>query len=75
MPRAMLSYTKEVLKKVSFDVKLFCEEIKKAVRRLLPHEIEELREFVAELTRKRPQLKVGLNYIPQNTDQFLDRAV
>ncbi len=75
MPRAMLSYTKEVLKKVSFDVKLFCEEIKKAVRRLLPHEIEELREFVVELTQKRPQLKVGLNYIPQTTEHFLDRAV
>lgn len=75
MPRAMLSYTKEVLKKVSFDAKLFCEEIKKAVKRLLPHEIEELREFVIDLTRRRPQLKVGLNYIPRNSDQFLNKAV
>ncbi len=75
MPRAMLSYTKEVLKKVSFDVKLFCDEIKKAVKRLLPHEIEELREFVVEITQKRPQLKVALSYIPHNTDHLLDRAV
>ena len=29
MARAMLEYTKTVLKKVSFDTKLFCKELKK----------------------------------------------
>lgn len=67
MPRAMLSYTKEVLQKVSFDARLFCEEIKKAVKRLLPHELEELREFVERLSRKNPQLSAGLIYIPVHT--------
>ena len=62
----MLSYTKEVLRKVSFDVRLFCREIKKAVNRLLPHEIEELREFVLQLSRNKPQLQKGLLYIPKN---------
>ncbi|MDR9401428.1 MAG: hypothetical protein RI558_08410 [Psychroflexus sp.] len=67
MPRAMLGYTKKVLQKVSFDIKLFCEEIKKAVKRLLPHEIEELREYVINLSQKKPQLKKGLKYIPSYT--------
>ena len=66
MSRAMLSYTKEVLQKVSFDVRLFCMEIKKAVNRLLPHEIYELREFVFQLSKTKPQLQKGLLYIPNN---------
>ena len=40
MSRAMYDYTKAVLHKVSFDVSLFCIELKKALTRLLPHEIE-----------------------------------
>jgi hypothetical protein len=66
MSRAMLSYTKEVLRKVSFDVRLFCREIKKAVNRLFPHEIEELREYVYQLSKNKPQLRKGLVYIPKN---------
>ena len=66
MSRAMLSYTKEVLRKVSFDVRLFCMEIKKAVDRLLPHEIYELREFVFQLSKNKPQLQQGLLYIPKH---------
>ena len=41
MARAMYEYTKTVLNKVSFDATLFCKEVEKAVRRLLPHELEE----------------------------------
>ena len=66
MSRAMLSYAKQVLQKVSFDVRLFCVEIKKAVKRLLPHELEELREYVFQLSKKKPQLQKGLHYIPKN---------
>ena len=62
----MLSYTKEVLQKVSFDVKLFCKEIRKAVNRLLPHEVEELRNFVFHLCKNKPQLEKGLYCIPKS---------
>ena len=56
MARAMFEYTKEVLKKVSFDVRLFCREVEKAVKRLLPHEIDELRIFINSLIHKNPKL-------------------
>ena len=56
MARAMYEYTKEILKKVSFDVKLFCREVEKAVKRLLPHEIDELRIFINSLINKNPEL-------------------
>lgn len=56
MARAMFEYTKEVLKKVSFDVKLFCKEVQKAVKRLLPHEVNELKIFVENLISQNPQL-------------------
>lgn len=57
MPRAMFEYTKEILKKVSFDVNLFCRELKKATERLLPYELDELREFIISLMQKNPSLK------------------
>lgn len=56
MARAMFEYTKTVLRKVSFDVTLFCKEVKKALQRLLPHEIEELKLWIIALTRQNPQL-------------------
>lgn len=52
----MFDYTKAVLSKVSFDVNLFCKELKKALTRLLPHEIEELRIWVNNLISQNPQL-------------------
>ncbi|NLN24245.1 MAG: hypothetical protein GX163_01000 [Bacteroidetes bacterium] len=56
MARAMFDYTKTVLSKVSFDVNLFCKELKKALTRLLPHEIEELKLWVYSLIKENPQL-------------------
>ena len=56
MARAILDYTKTVLKKVSFDVDLFSKELKKAVKRLLPFEIEELRIWLLQFTADRPEL-------------------
>jgi len=56
MARAMFEYTKTVLDKVSFDPSLFCREVKKALQRLLPHEIEELRIWIMALTNKNPEL-------------------
>ncbi len=63
MARAMFDYTKAVLSKVSFDVNLFCKELKKALTRLLPHEIEELRIWINELIKEKPQLNRCLIYL------------
>ena len=63
MARAMLDYTKTVLKKVSFDVSLFCKEVQKAVQRLLPYEIEELKLFVLSLIQQNPELNQSLVYL------------
>jgi hypothetical protein len=63
MARAMLEYTKTVLKKVSFDAKLFCKELKKAITRLLPQEIEELKEWLERFITDKPELQESLIYI------------
>jgi len=61
----MYDYTKAVLSKVSFDVNLFCRELQKAMDRLLPYEIEELKIWVDELLQKQPQLNQCLIYLNQ----------
>ena len=63
MARAMYDYTKSVLNKVSFDVTLFCIELKKALTRLLPHEIVELKIWLNILIEKKPQLNQCLIYL------------
>ena len=60
MARAILDYTKTVLKKVSFNVELFSKELKKAMKRLLPFEIEELRIWLLQFTVDRPELYPSL---------------
>jgi len=56
MARAMFEYTKTVLKKVSFDTNLFCKELQKALQRLLPYEIEELKIYIKSLILQNPEL-------------------
>ena len=56
MARAMFEYTKTVLKKVSFNTELFCKELEKAVKRLLPYEIDELKIWLNEFTYEKPEL-------------------
>jgi hypothetical protein len=63
MARAMLEYTKTVLQKVSFDVKLFCKEVKKAVERLLPEEVEELKLWLRQFLNDKPELQESLIYL------------
>ncbi len=65
MSRAMFEYTKAVLSKVSFDVRLFSKELKKAITRLLPHEIDELAIWVDSLTKQQPQLIPCLKLLNQ----------
>ncbi|MDQ7917739.1 hypothetical protein RBU60_09145 [Mesonia sp. MT50] len=63
MSRAMFEYTKTILQKVSFDVVLFCKEVEKAVSRLLPHELDELRDYILLLVNQNPNLKDSLIYL------------
>jgi hypothetical protein len=63
MARAMYEYTLTVLKKVSFDVRLFCKEVEKAAQRLLPHELEDLRIFIQSLIHQNPELDRCLIYL------------
>lgn len=60
MARAMFEYTKEVLKKVSFNADLFCKEFEKALGSLLPYEVEELLIWVNQFTYNKPELRACL---------------
>lgn len=53
----MLDYTKSVLKRVSFDVSLFCKELEKACKVLLPYEIEELMSWLSKFVKEKPELQ------------------
>ena len=57
MSRLIYDYTKSVLERVSFDAKLFCKELDKAVRVLLPYEIEQLTEWLLNFTKEKPELR------------------
>lgn len=46
MTKKTLEYSKKILSKVSFDIKLFKKELAKAYQNLLEEEIEELRNWV-----------------------------
>ncbi|NNM19503.1 MAG: hypothetical protein HKP24_13140 [Croceitalea sp.] len=63
MARVMLEYTKTVLQKVSFDAMLFAREVKKAVSRLLPNEIEELKIWLQQFICDKPELQQSLIYL------------
>ena len=60
MARAMFEYTKTVLKKVSFNTELFGLELKKAIKRLLPYEIDELRIWLVSYIHEKPELNACL---------------
>ncbi len=53
----MFSYTKNVLERVSFDPLLFCKEIRKALKVLLPYEIEQLKDWLIQYTQEKPELQ------------------
>lgn len=65
MARAMFEYTKTVLEKVSFNSVLFCKELEKAIKRLLPYEINELQIWVKELVMRNPELATCVNLLPK----------
>lgn len=53
----MLDHTKNVFKRVSFDVSLFCKELEKACKVLLPYELEELELWLSKFIKKKPELQ------------------
>lgn len=59
----MFTYTKNILERVSFDPQLFCKELVKALKTLLPYEIEQLTDWVLNYTIEKPELKQCLIYI------------
>lgn len=63
MAKTMYEYTRVILQKVSFDPVLFYKELQKAVKLLMPDEIEELKEWLENFTRDRPELKESLVYL------------
>jgi len=52
----MFEYTKTILSKVSFDPTLFGKELNKAMDRLLPYEVEELKVWLDAYTKNKPEL-------------------
>lgn len=63
MARAMFEYTKTILKKVSFNADLFCKELDKALKHLLPYEVEELIIWLKQFTANKPELYVCMAVI------------
>lgn len=57
MSRLIYDYTKSVLERVSFDASLFCKELEKALKTLLPYEIEQLTEWLFSFTSEKPELR------------------
>ena len=57
MKRTMLAYTQKILESVSFDAELFCKELEKSLKLLLPYEIEKLTDWVLNYTLEKPELK------------------
>lgn len=57
MSKIMFDYTKSVLERVSFDPMLFCKELEKAIKVLLPFELELLREWLLHFVIEKPELK------------------
>ncbi|CAM3731695.1 MULTISPECIES: hypothetical protein [Flavobacterium] len=63
MSRSMYAYTKSILERVSFDPILFCKELEKAVKILLPYELEQLTEWLLSFTKEKPELRQCLIYV------------
>jgi hypothetical protein len=57
MSKIMFEYTKSVLERVSFNPMLFCKELEKAIKALLPYEMEQLREWLVHFIIEKPELK------------------
>lgn len=63
MSKMMFDYTKSILERVSFDPILFCKELEKAIKTLLPYEMEQLQEWLLSFVIEKPELKPSLQLI------------
>lgn len=63
MPRMIYDYTKSVLERVSFDPILFSKELRKAIKNLLPYEIEQLKKWLDFFTKEHPELQPCLTVV------------
>ena len=57
MKRTMFDYSKTILERVSFDPLLFCKELEKALKMLLPYEVEQLTDWLLSFTQEKPELR------------------
>jgi hypothetical protein len=55
--QSMLDYSILILEKVSFDSNIFSKELKKAIKILLPSEIEQLEIWFFNFSKNRTELK------------------
>ncbi len=53
----MYEYTKSILERVSFDPLLFRKELEKAIKSLLPYEMDLLREWLLFFVVEKPELR------------------
>ncbi|GGA76213.1 hypothetical protein GCM10008015_16010 [Flavobacterium palustre] len=60
MTKIMFDYTKSILERVSFDPVLFCKELEKAIKTLLPYELDQLKEWLMSFIVEKPELKPSL---------------
>jgi hypothetical protein len=65
MSKIMFDYTKSILERVSFDPILFCKELEKAIKSLLPYEMEQLREWLSNFIIEKPELQQCLIIVNQ----------
>jgi len=52
-----LNHTIRILEKVSFSKDLFVKEFSKAIKILLPYEIDQLKEWIRNFTKTRTEFK------------------
>ncbi|WP_428225652.1 hypothetical protein [Flavobacterium sp.] len=65
MPKGNVDFVKSILENVSFDAKLFAKELQKAVKSLLPYEIEELSNWFYSYTIEKPELREYAVYLTE----------
>jgi len=63
MQRMIYDYTKSVLERVSHAPDLFVKELKKAVKNLLPYELEHLNNWLNYYTKEKPELRKYLSAV------------
>jgi DNA replication protein DnaD len=63
MSKSMFNYSKKILETVSFDSNLFCRELEKAVKILLPYEIEQLTIWLISFIKEKPELQQCMIFV------------